>query len=97
MTYVRSLRQPAFDLYVEILCKMSPWFFALDHVNYARWSFAYVENIISLEDIYPEGAEHFRKGVTVRKSQRPFSATATDQAHEQYKASMKENEKSWGF
>lgn len=79
MTYVISLRESDFDLYVEILCKLIPWFFALDHVNYARWASVHVRDMISLEHMHPEVAEDFRKGgFTVSKSQRPFSAIAID-------------------
>ncbi|XP_045131595.1 uncharacterized protein LOC123516404 [Portunus trituberculatus] len=92
MTYVRSLRESDFDLYVEILSKLIPWFFALDHVNYARWASVHVRDMISLEHMHPEVVEDFRNGgFTVRKSQRPFSAMAIDQAHEQNNATLKED------
>ena len=92
MTYVRSLRESDFDLYVEILSKLIPWFFALDHVNYARWASVHMRDMISLEHMHPEVVEDFRNGgFTVRKSQRPFSAMAIDQAHEQNNATLKED------
>ena len=34
---IRSLREANFQLYVDTLSEMIPWFFALDHVNYSRW------------------------------------------------------------
>ena len=37
LTFVKAHRENNFDLYVEILEALVPWFFALDHVNYARW------------------------------------------------------------
>jgi len=50
-----------------------------------------VQDIISLQHMHPEVAEDFRKGgFTVCKSQRPFSAIAIDQAHEQNNASLKD-------
>ena len=35
--FVRSLRKSNIRLYMQILSKMLPWFFALDHINYSRW------------------------------------------------------------
>jgi hypothetical protein len=37
LIFVRSHRQQDFSLYVESLKALAPWFFALDHHNYARW------------------------------------------------------------
>lgn len=34
----RAQRQHNFNLYVEALEDLVPLFFALDHVNYARWT-----------------------------------------------------------
>ena len=36
LSFVRSLRQGNFELYIESLKKLAPWMFALDHINYAR-------------------------------------------------------------
>ena len=38
MIYVRSLREADFKLYLESLAQIVPWFFSLDHTNYARES-----------------------------------------------------------
>ena len=37
LAFVRSIREVNFQLYIDALTKMVPWFFALDHPNYARW------------------------------------------------------------
>jgi len=34
LTYVQSLREANFEMYLD---ELTPWFFALDHTNYARW------------------------------------------------------------
>ena len=36
-SFVKSLREANFALYVDCLTKLTPWFFSLDHTNYARW------------------------------------------------------------
>ena len=37
LIYVRSLREANFSMYLDALTELVPWFFALDHTNYARW------------------------------------------------------------
>ena len=36
-SFVKSLREANFALYVDCLTKLTPWFFSLNHTNYARW------------------------------------------------------------
>ena len=38
LIFVRSLREGNFELYVQALAKIIPWFFALNHTHYARWT-----------------------------------------------------------
>ena len=82
--FVRSVRDPNFLNYVDILRSMMPWFFALDHTNYSRWMTVYISDILSLpcdSELYQE----FIKGkFTVIKSGRNFSSMGEDQAHEQH-------------
>ena len=37
LIFFRAHREKKFLLYVEVLEKFTPLFFALDHVNYSRW------------------------------------------------------------
>ncbi|KAL9954025.1 hypothetical protein ACROYT_G041513 [Oculina patagonica] len=37
LAFVKAHRENNFSLYVEALESLAPWFFALDHTNYARW------------------------------------------------------------
>ena len=37
LIFVRAHREKNFTLYVHVLEELTPLFFALDHVNYARW------------------------------------------------------------
>ena len=37
LSFVRSLREDNFQLYIEVLDRLIPWFFALDRPNYSRW------------------------------------------------------------
>ena len=89
-TYIRSLREANFPLYVDCLTKLAPWCFALDHTNYARWLPVHVRDMASLGETHPDVATEFGDGkFTVQKTCRVFSSIAIDQAHEQNNAIVK--------
>ena len=46
--FIRSHREGNFPLYVETLEALVPWFFALDHTNYARWVPVHIRDMKSL-------------------------------------------------
>jgi hypothetical protein len=48
LIFVRAHREQDFALYVEPLKALVPWFFALDHQNYARWISVYIRDMESL-------------------------------------------------
>ena len=37
LVFVHSLHQASFVMYVDALTELTPWFHALDHINYAQW------------------------------------------------------------
>lgn len=37
LTFLRSVREGDFDLYIQSLQTLIGWMFALDHINYTRW------------------------------------------------------------
>ena len=80
--YIKAIREADFQLYVEALSKIVPWFFALDHTHYARWIPVHLRDLISLKEYHPSIYEQFMIGnFTVRKSERIFSAIAIDQTY----------------
>lgn len=90
LSYVRSLREGNFDLYLDSLTHLAPWYFSLDHTNYARWLPIHIRDMALLKTMHPEVSVEFRQGhFTVKKTSRSFSAIALDQAHEQNNASIK--------
>ena len=90
LVFLRSLRQANFTLYINALYKMLPWFFALNHTNYARWLPVHLRDMSALQQTAPNVFSQFVKGFfTVHKSPRRFSAIAIDQAHEQNNAMVK--------
>ena len=75
---------------MEALTKIVPWFFALDHIHYARWIPVHLRDMVSLQTCHPNVYTAFLKGkFVVKKSKRAFSVIAIDQAHEQNNASVK--------
>ena len=37
LMFIRSLQEENFELYLQSMAQMVPWFFALDHQNYSSW------------------------------------------------------------
>lgn len=90
LTYIRSLRTANFLLYIDCLTMLAPWFFSLDHTNYARWVPVHIRDMVNLSKAHSAITAEFNKGhFTVHKSRRVFSSMAIDQAHEQNNAAVK--------
>lgn len=53
LCFVRSYRESDFKLYMESLSVLIPYFFALDHMNYARWLPIYLRDMVALETLHP--------------------------------------------
>lgn len=78
--FVRAHRTKNFNLFVEALEALVPWFFALDHTHYARWIPVHIRDMKSLPDSVMES---FRSCWVVQKTRHKFSCMPIDQAHEQ--------------
>jgi len=66
---------------------MIPWFFALDHVQKARWLPIHLKDMLELDTHNLEVHQHFMKGCfVVHKTNHKFSAISLDQAHEHEEA-----------
>ena len=75
LTFVRSLRERNFDMYLDALTEFVPWFFALDHTNYAYWVPVHLKDMANLSDRHPEIANEFDAGhFTAQKTSHLFSA-----------------------
>lgn len=87
---VRATRTGAVQLYIQALSRLVPYFFALDHHNYARWLSVHIRDLLSLPSEHPLLWEEFEAGNFVAaKSHKRFSKMALDQAHEQLNAALK--------
>ena len=63
LVFVRSLREEEFHLYIQVLQKIAPLMFALDHPSYARWLPMHIYDIMLLEECHPDVAAEFKKGI----------------------------------
>jgi len=87
LMFVRAHRERNFLLYVAVLEKLAPLFFALDHVNYSRWLPVHIEDMRSLPQAIQK---QFIDGHwVISKTKHPFSSMPIDQAHEQENRNVK--------
>jgi len=61
LVYVRAMREGDFTLYVDALTKIVPWFFALDHTNYAPWIPVHLRDMVTLKDVHLKVFAEFLK------------------------------------
>lgn len=79
---VRAHRERDFALFVDVLELFIPLFFALDHVNYARWVPIHLRDMKSLpQSIKKEFQEHHHW--VLSKTGNRFTSMPLDQVHEQ--------------
>ena len=88
LIFIRAHREKNFLLYVEVLEKLAPLFFALDHVNYSRWLPVHIKDMKSLPHSVKDEFERQCHWV-LSKTNNNFSAIPIDQAHEQENAYVK--------
>ena len=82
-TFVRSLREENFQLYTKMLCKMAPWFFALDRINYSRWLPVHIRDMQILSITHPDVFQNYMEGkFVIHNSERKFSGISIDQGIE---------------
>ena len=65
LTFVKSVREGSFDLYKKSLKNMVPYFFSMNHPQYARWLPIHIRDMETLEDACPEIYQQFMAGKEV--------------------------------
>lgn len=76
LTFIRSLREANFKLYIDSLTKLVLWCFCLDQTNYARWLSVHIWDMTSLASQHPDIVSAFSEGkFTVQKTARLFLST----------------------
>ena len=70
LIFITSLRERKFQLCVETLEALVPWFHSLDYTNYARWLPVHIRDMKSL----PQAVKNdLQKYWVVAKTEKPFS------------------------
>ena len=88
LIFVRAHRERNFHLYVNVLEELALLFFALDHVNYARWLPVHIRDMKSLPRPIKEEFE-IQGNWVISKTANTFSGIPFDQAHEQENRNVK--------
>ena len=57
--FVRFLRMVSFTMYLDALTELAPWFYALDHINYARCIPIHLKDMAELPKRHPVVAKEF--------------------------------------
>ena len=79
LIFVRSLCIASFAMYLDVLTELVPWFFALNHTNYARWVLVHLRDMAELPNRQPDVAKEFNSGkFVVHKIRRVFSSIPID-------------------
>ena len=87
---MRSLREANFELNIDAVSKIVPWFFGLDHTNYARWLPIHLRDMYRLNNVAPDIASQFKQGrFVVNKTSNNFSSIPIGHAHQQSNALVK--------
>ena len=80
----RACRTNDVDLYIFILGKICPIFFATHHPNYARYTTRYQLNMINMENTHEGIRANFEGGaLSIRRTSKSFSRCAVDLTLEQ--------------
>ena len=81
--FIRSFREANFPLFISTIEQLIPLFFALDRVNYSRWSSVFIQDLKELQKMHQPLFEHFVAGYfAVNSVGLQFSKIAYDQKHE---------------
>ncbi|KAE8751353.1 hypothetical protein FOCC_FOCC001924 [Frankliniella occidentalis] len=60
LQFVRATRTANIVLYIEALCRIVPYFFAMDHTHYARWLPIHIRDLVNLPKSHPQLWEEFK-------------------------------------
>ena len=73
LLFVRSIRSSDFKLYKQAIKNLLPWFFALDHIHYARWLSVHLCDMLKLNETSPDVSTYFERGMFVVSKTKLFN------------------------
>ena len=84
LSCIKATKENDLDRHISTLYNICPWFFAYDHLNYARYTATYLMMLINLSESNPEARDLLdRNGFSVSRSAIPKSRNAVDITIEQ--------------
>ena len=85
LTSIRATREGTWPLHLECIREMLPWYFAYDHVDYARYLPVYLIHMIQLPETHPEAQLMLQNGEfgVQRTTEHGFAQLPIDQTIEQ--------------
>ena len=84
MKLIRADREADFELHLEAVEEVIPYFFLTGRINYARYTPIYLAEMMDLEETVPDMFSFLMSGgFVVRRSESSFNCVPTDQALEQ--------------
>ena len=83
LLFVRSSRQGLWELHLSSLDGLIKYFFAHDHLNYARMTPLYRATMLELKSNDLETWQYLKENFAIAKSEIPFTAIGSDHAMEQ--------------
>ena len=84
LRFIRAEREGIWNLHLDALSDMLPYFFAYDRINYSRWSSVYLADMKSLPRVAKEVHDEFMSGKhPVKRAPGSFNQVWTDLALEQ--------------
>jgi len=84
LSFTRATREGNWNLHLECIRHMLPWFFAYDRVNYSRFLTVYLAEMYNLPNKHPAAYEALCAGeFVVQQRANSFAQTAVDQTIEQ--------------
>ena len=88
--FIRASREQSWNLHLQSLNALCPYFFAFDMLNYARMTPIYLAQMFELKEKEPDIWNLFDSGeFSVNKSGIPFTAIGTDHGIEQENRALK--------
>ena len=85
LDFIRATREGNWQLHLNCIKDILPWYFAYGHINYARYLPVYLADMLALEDTHPEAHNMLSNGDfgVQRTSSHGFSQVPVDQTIEQ--------------
>ena len=85
LLFLRAIQSRNFKLYLISIECMLPWFYSLDHYNYARWLSVHFYNMNMLPHTNPNVNDAFinEGNFVISRTPDAFSAMGIEQCHEQ--------------